>query len=536
MAFFVVVHALALATMGGILMRGIGPASEVLSLERARFIADNPWLWRLGWLPWQLCALSDVLVCLALIGWARVRGGLGWAVLALVFDLAAAIPEQWAEWRMITEQVQVAAGVTAGELDVGRHAELEQWLLLVTGSVSATLYVLMTGAWMMVLRSTRTAPGHSDEPGSNDRRGAWPGWLALALLLVFLGACAANWQGQIIGPNADSWYALAGVCNGIAFPGLIAWSLYYTGWLGEIERRARGIQARPLARWPTAPGRFTSLYRRALAPLANWDGVRDLMRVILRPLPFLHMVSNIRDVVYLSWLVPVERVRHLVDERLPLDVRDGLTAVSILTYRHGHFGLRIMGPARRLTPSPVQSNWRLYLQAPADRDASEGIAFFHNGIDNALYCLGARLMADGLPVHLWANAHHERIDDAVHSELDPGDGSAPSLRCRVRELRPDDAQTRELPPAFAQRFPDWTATVDYLVRQDRGERIHEAVGLRSRSAIHIPIDPADAHPAVVEELSSETLADLVIGCDVLAFVVPRVDFAALGEHWQPLEA
>lgn len=530
MAFFLVVHVLALVTMGAILMKGIGPAGDVASLERAHFIAEYPWLWRLGWLPWQLCALSDVLLCVALIGWARHRGGLGWAVLALLFDLAAAIPEQWAEWRMVTEQVQVAAAVVSGELPIARHAELEQFLLIVTGTFSASLYVLMTGAWMLIGRSARV---DRDSIG----RGAWPAWLAISLLVVFVCACAGNWLAQTPGADVEVWHALASASNGLAFPGLIIWSLYYTGWLGEIERHQRGLlsadsRARNGARWPTLPGRLRGRMARMLAPLATWDGVRDLFRVILRPLPFLTMVSDVRDVVYLSWLVPVERVRHLVDDRLPLDVRDGLTAVSILTYRHGHFGLRIMGPARKLTPSPVQSNWRLYLQAPAGESSGEGIAFFTNGIDNALYCLGARLMADGLPVHLFARARHERVGGAIHTELVPCDGSAPALRSLVRELEPGAAPT--LPPAFAERFADWPAAVDYLVRQDRGERIHEAVGVRSISAIRIRIDPASVRPAAIEELASATLGDIIAGCDALAFVVPEVSFAALGERWQAL--
>lgn len=538
MAFFLVVHALALVAMGAILMRGIGPAGDVASFERAHFIAANPWLWRLGWLPWQLCALSDLLVCVLLMDWTRVRGGFGWACVSLVLVLAAAIPEQWSEWRMITEQVQVAAAVVRGEAPIAAHAELEQHLLIVTGSFSATVYVLMTGAWMLAIRSASRAvappAGRGNQSAVDQRRGAWPGWLALALLLVFLGACASNWLGQIPGDDAASWYAVASACNGIAFPGLIAWTLYYTGWLGELERRARGIAPATAARWPTRPGRIAGLVSRALAPLAVWDGVRDLMRVMLRPLPFLHMVSDVRDVVYLSWLVPVERVRHLVDERLQLDVRDDLTAVSILTYRHGHFGLRIMGPARRLTPSPVQSNWRLYLQPPSGEQSSEGIAFFANAIDNPLYCLGARLMADGLPVHLLSSARHERDGDTVRTELAPGDGSAPDLHTVVREVEAGETDAYGLPPAFAERFADWHAAVDYLVRQERGERIHEAVGLRSVSAISIPIDPAQARPAVLEQLKSETLVELTADCDGLAFVVPEVKFSALGERWRPL--
>ena len=528
MSFFAVVHVLALVTMGAILMHGIGPA-DTNSLARARFIADNPWLWRLGWLPWQLCALSNVLLCLAFIGWTRRRGGHALAWLALALCLLAVVFEQWAEWRMITEQVHVAKDVLAGQLSIAAHADLEQKLLLLTGTCANTGYIAMTGVWMLIVRvAGRQKLAQSDPDAANEASrlgpGGWPGWMALGLLGLFTGAGLTNWQGQIPGSAAADWYQVATTFNGLAFPALVVWCVYFTGRLGQVERAQRGVtDGAPLV-WPQELG------WRWLAPLAAWDGVRDLMRATFSRLPFLRMVSNVRDVVYLSWLVPVERVRHLVDERLELDVRDGLTAVSVLTYRHGHFGLRLLGPARRLLPSPVQSNWRLYLQAPADADSSEGIAFFMNGLDNAIYTVGARLLADGLPVHVLASAEHERRSERVHTALDPGTGSGPSLQTVVRE----DEAGRALPAAFAERFESWDAAVDYLVRQDRAERIHGAIGLRSVSEIRIPIDPAEARPAIVESLESATLGSIIDGCDALAFVVPQVDFAALGERWHRL--
>ena len=57
--FTLVAHAAAMASMALLLlpaMPGGGTADDATRIAR---IANHPWLWRLGWLPWQLTALSE---------------------------------------------------------------------------------------------------------------------------------------------------------------------------------------------------------------------------------------------------------------------------------------------------------------------------------------------------------------------------------------------------------------------------------------------------------------------------------------------
>src|SRR5207237_5150791 len=35
--------------------------------DRVAYIAEHPWRWRIGWIPWQLTALSDLLLAVALV-------------------------------------------------------------------------------------------------------------------------------------------------------------------------------------------------------------------------------------------------------------------------------------------------------------------------------------------------------------------------------------------------------------------------------------------------------------------------------------
>lgn len=59
--FSLVIHALAMLSMALLLMDGI-PGAEPDLAARMAYVAGHPWLWRLGWLPWQLTALSGLLL------------------------------------------------------------------------------------------------------------------------------------------------------------------------------------------------------------------------------------------------------------------------------------------------------------------------------------------------------------------------------------------------------------------------------------------------------------------------------------------
>ena len=79
--------------------------------------------------------------------------------------------------------------------------------------------------------------------------------------------------------------------------------------------------------------------------------------------PFLKLRSDVKDVVYMNWILEVDKVRHFIPDGLELWEKDGKTLFTILTYRHGSFGPSFLGPFRRLFLSPLQSNWRLYLKS-----------------------------------------------------------------------------------------------------------------------------------------------------------------------------
>src|SRR5262249_8404586 len=104
---------------------------------------------------------------------------------------------------------------------------------------------------------------------------------------------------------------------------------------------------------------WRGLTGRAVEMLGN----SRLLRAYCEWLPQVAFLSDITDVIYVNYLVEADRLEPFVPLGLELQRlgRTGRYALfTHLTYRHGHFGPRLFGPLRRLLPSPVHSNWRIY--------------------------------------------------------------------------------------------------------------------------------------------------------------------------------
>ena len=175
------------------------------------------------------------------------------------------------------------------------------------------------------------------------------------------------------------------------------------------------------------------------------------------------LVSDVRDVVYLNYLGAADRLEHLLPAGLELQrlgpARD-LALFSILVYRHGHLGPRWCGPARRVLPSPLQSNWRLYVRDP--RTGRDGVHFLTMTMSRPLYVLGSRLLAEGLPVHTSGRTQvRSRADGGFTALVEPGPGG-PDLRA---ELVPADARTAT---PWRRAYPTYAAMLADVVPQNRG--------------------------------------------------------------------
>jgi hypothetical protein len=272
---------------------------------------------------------------------------------------------------------------------------------------------------------------------------------------------------------------------------------------------------------------------RAFAALANNAAIRWIRRKAMSLLPFARLASEVEDVVYLTWIVPVERVRALVPPGVAIVDRAGLTLFTVLTYRHGHFGPKRLGPLRRLCPSPLQGNWRLYVEAlPGGAAPTCTVLFLRNVFDSPVYTLGSRLASDALPSHLARSFVHRRNGDGYETRIEPGAGSAPALASTTVR-----APAKVLPAGYERFFASWTGAVRFLCRQDAAIVGVDGGGRIAQAGISLPIELDTVVPLQsVDTRGAGFLESVGATGEPFCFAVPKVGFEVLWERLLPASA
>jgi hypothetical protein len=498
-----VTHAAAMAGMAVLLLPALpgGPAPDVARVAR---IAGHPWLFHAGWLPWHAAAVADLALAVALL---RAR----WvqrlpAIAALVLVLAALVPDQGGQIFWETRGVALAVEATRTG-DLAPYLVFEAPTFAAVAGWAGSLYTVAGIAWTFCLVRTPV----------------WTpalGRLSIVTWTVFALVSPA----PILPPwlRPPSFMIAAG--NAAGFVLLLVWLAAVAE---QVLRRAR-----PDARSGVhAPWRYPE--RGPLGRAADLLAGSRLARALCVPLPVPAFASDITDVVYVSYLVRAERLAPLVPAGLELErlgPGGGFALFTFLTYRHGHFGPRRLGPLRRLFPSPVQTNWRIHVLDP--RTGRRGVHFITSAITSTLQALGARLMSEGMPMHVLAHAEVTRDGDgAVHVTLDPGAGTAPDAEMT---LHPTAAPSALLPPwgACFQSYRDFLA---YCVPQDRAMDSQPWQGTVSRQEIDLGI-PLDACEPLDGEVRSVAARVLAGDAAPLCFRVARVPFLFTGEAYDPLPA
>ncbi len=491
-AFSLLAHVAALLAMVLLLDPGLDMGTTVA--ERAQWVAANPWRWRLGRLPWQITAFSDVLLSLALVSYShRLKRAKALAWLGMIVTLFSVVPDQWGEFVYVTSYLDLARATASENLPT--YLAAEAWGLQLTGTWAAGGYSVMTIFWGWTAAAMTR--------GRNRLFGLMTG----VVVLLFAVSVVANYFATN-GASVDGGYPyfdVVFVFNALAFPMLLLWMVWLGGVVGAAQNQAVPAADRELHNFKAPRGVWLPVAARYVA------GVRDTLRGLA---PFLPMKSEITDVLYLNWKVPTVRVAPYLPAPLKAHDLDGTTWVSLLTYRHGHFGPSLLGPLRALCPSPAQSNWRFYLQDHGVVPKGT-IYFFKTMLDSPVAALLSRLLADGLPSHVTGGFEHRREGAKLHVKISGEGGSAPDLLAEVSLL--EGPLERE-------------ADVKYLVEQNAGVNVVWRRGVVIESKIDIPIPLENVVPARVDHLESDFLAPLVADAECLAFVVPSVAFRALGEN------
>lgn len=497
-----IIHGAAMVAMAAILapfLPGGGLADDAARIAR---IAEHPWLFRLGWIPWHLCAVIDLVFAIALLrtSWIPRLP----AIATLVFTLAAIVPDQGAQIRWITRGVELAGEATRAG-DPAIYLRFEGPNFEFGSGWAAVLYTLAAIGWTFCFVGTPVWT-----------RGL--GWLSAITWTTFAVVSPMPLLPASMRPPP----AVIAAGNAGTFILLEVWLAAVTESVLRLSRPEThsGVHAPWRHPWPGLLGRACD----ALA------GSR-FARALCASLPVASFASDITEVIYVNYLVPAERLEPLVPEGLELQrlgPDGGHALFTFLTYRHGHFGPRILGPLRRLFPSPVHTNWRIHVRDP--RTGKQGIHFVTNAIGTTAQALGARLMSEGMPMHVLRRGEVSRAPDgAIQVTLDPGGGTAPDAEIALRPRAAPGA----LPAPWSACFEGWRDFLAYAVPQDRAMASQPWQGTISRQEIDLGI-PLDACEPLEGEVRSAAAKAIAGDAAPLCFRVPAVSFLFTGEELDPL--
>jgi hypothetical protein len=495
--FALLVHVIALFTMAGLLLPGIpGPGLGTVDL-RAAYIATHLWQWHLGWLPWHLCALFDLALSLSLLQLRWIPRAL--SVPTLLLTLAAVAIEQYFEvlWDAWGPHVAATGSIA--------YSGFESRVSLPVSVIAAVLYAVMAIGWSLCLSRYNTWT----------RGLTWLSAVTWALLLISSAA-------QLLPPGYRPATALTDRGNQIGFLLMALWFLLTLEAVLRLTRRTEPYGR--MAEWKSA---HTGLSGKLLNLLGN----SRVLKYAFAFLPSIALQSDVRNVVYLNYLADADRLQRLLPPTLQvqrLGPRGDLAMFSALTYRHGHLGPKI--PAlRKLMPSPLQSNWRLYVTDTVTNTA--GVYFVSTCLSGTPLALLARVASEGIPMHVPREMRLDNEADAgCRVLIDPGTGSAPDLQANLVP-----SNTTDISGAWKQCFSSFDGLLQYCVPQDQALSVPPGEERTIAQQIRLTAPLSTIRP-LAGQVSSRVLRQMLGDSEPICFVIPNVEFhyeGAIAIHHPP---
>ena len=138
----------------GLLLLPAMPGAINADADRIKYIAEHQFLWHLGWLPWHLSALSDLILAVAMLRTKWIPKLPASATLA--FTVLAVAVEQPAELRWNLEGYRIAQ-LSMQANDIAPYLDFENEIYILVAAIAAVLYACMAICWSW--RSPPPGPG-----------------------------------------------------------------------------------------------------------------------------------------------------------------------------------------------------------------------------------------------------------------------------------------------------------------------------------------------------------------------------------------
>ncbi len=267
---------------------------------------------------------------------------------------------------------------------------------------------------------------------------------------------------------------------------------------------------------------FRSPKRNILSPciecILNGFLLKKIKNIIRSPFSKVKLKSEITNVVYMNWLIPIEKIQHMIPEGIQVDVINGKTLFSILTYQHGHFGPAKLYRCKSLYGSPLQCNWRFYIAQDTGHFKEPTVLFFSNSMDSLLYSFGSRFFSNMMYTHYPLTFKHQYTDDQIHTKIDPGTSNAPDLDVSCHFIE------------------EWNVPVDFRRISTHPKELLEKIIIQNQAltplsqqlshiaTISLAFDIEQVKPLKIDFFKSQFLNKIVKEEDCFAFQIPSLTF------------
>lgn len=252
----------------------------------------------------------------------------------------------------------------------------------------------------------------------------------------------------------------------------------------------------------------------------NNSWLKKVKKTINKPFNGVVLKSDIKNVVYLNWMIPIEKIEHLIPEDFVLENWDGHTVLSVLTYEHGNFGPKFIKYFRKILGSPLQSNWRLYLDNCNEKPT---VLFLSNIMNSLLYTVGSRTFSNIMETHYPLKFEHTLIKEKFTTTIVQGKSNSPEL-----QITAEKSLEWQLPKFFEKIAKNPIDVVKKIAVQDYAINIHSKTEY-CLSEIFLNFEINDIKPLKIKNIKSSTLENIIKDYECFAFAMPGVEFNVLNE-------